>query len=48
MIKTAGLGPIDNRESALGATLAPGPYPAIVAGKNGGIGIGLVEIHNLQ
>ena len=48
MIKLAGLGPTDNRESALVATLAPGPYTAIVAGKNGGIGIGLAEIYNLQ
>jgi hypothetical protein len=48
VIKLAGLAPTDNRESALVATLAPGPYTAIVAGKNGGIGIGLVEIYNLQ
>jgi len=47
-IKIAGLAPTDDRESALIATLAPGPYTAIVAGKNGGIGIGLVEIYNLQ
>ena len=47
-IKLAGLGPTDDRESALIATLAPGPYTAIVVGKNGGIGIGLVEIYNLQ
>ncbi len=48
VIKIAGLAPTDDRESALVATLAPGPYTAIVAGKNGGIGIGLVEIYNLQ
>ena len=48
VIKIAGLAPTDDRESALIATLAPGPYTAIVAGKNGGIGIGLVEIYNLQ
>ena len=46
-IKLAGLAPTDDRESALIATLPPGPYTAIVAGKNGGIGIGLVEIYNL-
>lgn len=48
MIKIIGLSPTDDRESALMATLAPGPYTAIVVGKNGGIGIGLVEIYNLQ
>lgn len=47
-IKIIGLGPIDNRESALLAILPPGPYTAIVAGKNGGTGIGLIEIYNLQ
>jgi hypothetical protein len=48
VIKIIGLDPTDDRESALITTLAPGPYTAIVAGKNGGIGIGLVEIYNLQ
>jgi hypothetical protein len=48
LIKIVGLGPTDNRESALIATLAPGAYTTVVAGKNGGIGIGLVEIYNLQ
>lgn len=47
-IKVRGLAPTDDLESALIATLPPGPYTAIVAGKNGGIGIGLVEIYNLQ
>jgi hypothetical protein len=48
VIKIAGLAPTDDRESALVANLTPGPYTAIVAGKNGGIGIGVVEIYNLQ
>jgi hypothetical protein len=48
VIKILGLAPTDNLESALIATLAPGPYTAIAAGKNGGIGIALVEIYNLQ
>ena len=48
LIKIVGLGPTDNRESALIATLAPGAYTTVVAGRNGGIGIGLVEIYNLQ
>lgn len=48
LIKIIGLSPTDDRESALITTLMPGPYTAIVAGKNGGIGIGVVEIYNLQ
>jgi hypothetical protein len=47
-IKIAGLGKLNGLESALIATLPPGPYTAVVAGKNGGTGIGLVEIYNLQ
>jgi hypothetical protein len=35
-------------ESGIFTTLAPGPYTAILAGKNGGTGIGLVEVYNLQ
>jgi hypothetical protein len=31
-----------------GLYVAPGPYTAILAGKNGGAGIGLVEVYNLQ
>jgi hypothetical protein len=29
-------------------TLSPDPYTAIIAGKNGTTGVGLVEIYNLQ
>jgi hypothetical protein len=47
-IKAMGLSPSDDRESALAITLPPGAYTAVVAGKNGAIGIGLVEIYNLQ
>lgn len=47
-IKIVGLGKLNGLESALIATLPPGPYTAVVAGKNGGTGIGLVEIYNLQ
>ncbi len=35
-------------ESGIFTTLSPGPYTAILAGKNGGTGIGLVEVYNLQ
>jgi hypothetical protein len=46
-IKIAGLGLTDDRESAIIANLPLGTYTAIVAGKNGGTGIGLVEIYSL-
>jgi hypothetical protein len=37
------------KESGIFTSLAPpGQFTAIVAGKNGGIGIGLVEIYNLR
>ena len=34
-------------ESAILTTLTPGPYTAILAGKNGGTGVGLVEVYDL-
>ena len=39
--------PTDNRESAIVATLNPGNYTAIVRGKDGATGIGLVEVFDL-
>jgi len=46
-IEQAGLAPGDAREAAIESTLAPGGYTAIMAGKDGGIGIGLVEIYKI-
>jgi len=44
-----GLAPSNAKESAIFTSLAPpGQFTAIVAGKNGTIGIGLVEIYNLR
>jgi hypothetical protein len=40
--------PKDNRESALVATLNPGNYTAVVRGKSGATGVGLVEVYALQ
>ena len=34
-------------ESAISTSLLPGSYTAIVAGKGGGTGIGLVEVYNV-
>jgi hypothetical protein len=36
------------KESGVFSSLPPGAFTAILAGKDGGIGIGLVEIYNLQ
>jgi hypothetical protein len=40
--------PRNDLEAAIAATLPPGTYTAIVAGRSGGTGIGLVEVYNLQ
>jgi hypothetical protein len=47
-IEAVGLPPQDDLESAITATLPPGAYTAIVAGKSGGTGVALVEVYNLQ
>lgn len=39
--------PSNDLESAIVTTLSPGSYTAILAGKNGGTGVGLVEIYDL-
>jgi len=40
--------PLDPAEACIEVSLPPGLFTAILAGKNGGTGIGLVEIYNLQ
>ena len=40
--------PTNDFESAIVATLDPGAYTAIVSGKNGGTGVGLVEAYDLD
>jgi hypothetical protein len=48
-IEAAGLQPGDSRESAIVLTnFEPGPYTAIVRGKNGTTGVGLVELFDVQ
>jgi hypothetical protein len=42
------LAPTDPKESGIFAVLPPGAFTAILAGKNGGVGIGLVEIYNVH
>jgi hypothetical protein len=46
-ISASGLAPSNPAESALVTSLLPGMYTAIVAGKNSGTGIGVVEVYNL-
>jgi hypothetical protein len=40
--------PTNNLDSAILATLEPGAYTVILAGKDGGTGIGLVELYDLD
>ena len=47
-IEATTIPPTDDRESALVAALTPGNYTAIVRGKGGATGVGLVEVYNLQ
>jgi len=45
-VQMSRLAPTDARESAIVMRLAPGNYTAIVSGKNGSTGVGLVEVYN--
>ena len=47
-ISETALAPGNDRESAILATLDPGSYTAIVAGRNNAGGIGLTEIYDVQ
>jgi hypothetical protein len=47
-ISLAHLGPANARESVIMMRLTPGNYTAIVSGKNGATGVGLVEVYNLR
>jgi hypothetical protein len=47
-IKATGLPPLNDLESAIDLTLPPGNYTAIVKGNNGGTGVALVEVYDLN
>jgi hypothetical protein len=47
-IVASGLAPPNSLESAILATLSPGRYTAVVSGVNNTIGIGLVEVYDLD
>jgi hypothetical protein len=46
-IQATGLAPTNDLESAILRTLAPGNYTAILSGRNGITGIGLVEVYDV-
>lgn len=47
-IQATGIAPMDDKESAIVATLAPGNYTAIVRGAANSTGVGLVEVYRLS
>jgi hypothetical protein len=47
-LSVRGLAPTNSLEAGVFAPLPPGAFTAILAGKNGGTGIGLVEIYNVH
>lgn len=47
-IGATGVPPTDNAEAAIVTTLVPGPYTARVSSADGGTGVGLVEVYNLE
>jgi hypothetical protein len=48
LLTANGLGLSNSKESGIFTLLPAGQFTAILAGKNGGVGIGLVEIYNLK
>jgi uncharacterized repeat protein (TIGR03803 family) len=46
-VEETAIPPVNDFESAIVATLNPGTYTAILAGKNQGTGIGVVEVYDL-
>ena len=46
-IEATTIPPANDLESAIVMTLSPGTYSAILAGKNGGTGVGVVEVYDL-
>jgi hypothetical protein len=47
-LTSLGLAPTHPKEAAILANLPAGAFTAIVAGKGGGTGVGMVEIYNLH
>jgi uncharacterized delta-60 repeat protein len=47
-LQANGLAPSSDLESAIVATLSPGTYTAVLSGRNGSTGIGLIEVYDLD
>jgi pectinesterase len=47
-IEETGLAPSDERESSIVASLPAGSYTAVLASRDGGSGVGLIEVYNLK
>jgi hypothetical protein len=47
-IKATELPPTNDLEAAIDTTLTPGKYTAVVSGNNGGTGVALVEVYDLN
>jgi len=47
-LQANGLAPRSNLEAAIVATLSPGTYTAVVSGRNGSTGMGLIEVYDLD
>jgi hypothetical protein len=47
-IVTSGLAPVSSAESTLLLSVAPGSYTAVLRGKGGSTGVGLIEVYNLD
>jgi len=48
LLGTNGLAPTDANESAIFTSLPPGSFTAILSGKDGGMGLGIIEVYNLR
>jgi hypothetical protein len=47
-IRATSIPPSNDLESAIATTLSPGSYTAVLAGKNGSTGVGLIEVYDLE
>jgi phosphatidylinositol-3-phosphatase len=47
-IQASGLAPLDDREAAISALLDPGNYTVVLSGRNNGVGLGLVEVYDID
>ena len=48
LLTANGLAPSNSNESAIFTSLPPGQFTAILAGKNSGTGLGIIEVYNLR